>query len=117
MNTRRGLIGGLLSALGLAALPPEETKMKAVAGEALKLHVPERHAQIRVWKLGSLEHKILPSDNAMGKLGEILKNWDGKSDLDLIWGPDISVEVINTHPDDVNYIRIIKAEPEVKLDS
>lgn len=47
---------------------------------------------IRLWKLGSLEHKIIPSQEAIDKLRSIL---DGIGDggFDIIWGPDLELEV------------------------
>lgn len=46
--------------------------------------------KIRVWKLGSLEHKIFPTEEAAKKLADILENATGET-LDIIWGPDIEV--------------------------
>lgn len=49
---------------------------------------------MRVWKLGNLDKGIFPTDAAIKKLGEALKD---EELTDLIWGPDL--EVINV-PDD-----------------
>lgn len=46
-------------------------------------------SQIRIWKLGSFEHKILPSEAAINKLAEALVNNVGGGIIDLIWGPDL----------------------------
>lgn len=54
-------------------------------------------SHIRIWKLGSLEHKIVPNDAVMGRLSEmLLSNLSGGA-LDLIWGPDI--ELLETGTD------------------
>jgi hypothetical protein len=52
---------------------------------------------IRIWRLGSLEHKIVPSDEAIVAFKEALQyahsqNSDGC--VDIIWGPDIDVKVV-----------------------
>ncbi len=48
-------------------------------------------SNVRIWKLGSLEHKIMPTPAAIAKLGAILENGVGQS-IDLIWGPEIEFE-------------------------
>lgn len=48
---------------------------------------------IRLWKLGSLEHNIYPSKKAVKKLREAIEA-DNEGVLDLIWGPDLTVEII-----------------------
>jgi hypothetical protein len=49
---------------------------------------------IRLWKLGNLEHKIVPTKEASEKLASILKGHTGSETMDLIWGPDIEVEIV-----------------------
>jgi hypothetical protein len=54
--------------------------------------------KIIVWKLGSLEHKIFPTEAAILKLKDmLLKLRDDKtSDIkDLIYGPDLTVEEVD----------------------
>lgn len=46
-------------------------------------------SNIRIFKLGSLEHKIAPSKTAAAKLASILQNNVGGGTIDLIWGPDL----------------------------
>ena len=48
-------------------------------------------SNVRIWKLGSLEHKIMPTPAAIAKLGAILENGVGQS-IDLIWGPELEYE-------------------------
>lgn len=48
--------------------------------------------KIRIFKIGSLEHKIIPSPELVERLQEILDEWDGDSDLNLAWGPDITID-------------------------
>ncbi len=48
-------------------------------------------SQIRLWKLGDLENKILPTDAAVEKLANILVNSVGGGIVDLIWGPAIEL--------------------------
>ena len=48
-------------------------------------------SNIRIFKLGSLEHKIAPTAAAAGKLSAILENNVGGGTMDLVWGPDIEL--------------------------
>lgn len=48
-------------------------------------------SNIRIFKLGSLEHKIAPTAAAAGKLSSILQNNVGGGTMDLVWGPDIEL--------------------------
>lgn len=49
--------------------------------------------KVRVWKLGSLEHNIVPRPKAVKKLKKILKKIlkKGSKTSDIIWGPDLEV--------------------------
>lgn len=49
-------------------------------------------SNVRIWKIGSLEHKILPSPAAIAKLSEMLINVGNGNTADLIWGPELSFE-------------------------
>lgn len=48
-------------------------------------------SNIRIFKLGSLEHKIAPTKAATAKLAQILGNNVGGGTMDLIWGPDLEL--------------------------
>jgi hypothetical protein len=48
-------------------------------------------SNIRIFKLGSLEHKIAPTKAATAKLAQILGNNVGGGTVDLVWGPDIEL--------------------------
>lgn len=48
-------------------------------------------SNIRIFKLGSLEHKIAPTAAAASKLSNILSNNVGGGTMDLVWGPDIEL--------------------------
>jgi hypothetical protein len=48
-------------------------------------------SNIRIFKLGSLEHKIAPTSAAASKLSSILQNNVGGGTMDLVWGPDIEL--------------------------
>jgi hypothetical protein len=43
-------------------------------------------SNIRIFKLGSLEHKIAPTKAAAAKLSEILQGNVGGGTMDLVWG-------------------------------
>jgi hypothetical protein len=47
-------------------------------------------SNIRLWTLGNLEHKILPSKNAINKLRDILASNVGGGTMELVWGPELS---------------------------
>jgi hypothetical protein len=51
-------------------------------------------SHIRLWRLGSLEHRIMPTPAAISQLAEILANNVGGGAIDLIWGPDLDVKDI-----------------------
>lgn len=48
-------------------------------------------SNIRIFKLGNLEHRIAPTRAATAKLASILGNNTGGGTMDLIWGPDIEL--------------------------
>lgn len=48
-------------------------------------------SNIRIFKLGSLEHKIAPTAAAASKLSNILQSNVGGGTMDLVWGPDIEL--------------------------
>lgn len=51
-------------------------------------------SHIRIWKLGSLDHKIWPTKEALEHLNNILLSNVGGGVMDLLWGPDL--ELLNT---------------------
>ena len=53
-------------------------------------------SKIRLWKLGSLEHKLFPTELSVAKLAEVLLGAKAGEDgfIDIIWGPDLTVEVV-----------------------
>lgn len=48
-------------------------------------------SNLRIFKLGSLEHKIAPTKAAAAKLSAILSNNVGGGTMDIVWGPDIEM--------------------------
>jgi len=48
-------------------------------------------SNIRIFKLGNLDHKIAPTAAAASKLANILENHVGGGTTDLVWGPDIEL--------------------------
>ena len=53
-------------------------------------------SNIRLWTLGSLDHKILPTKSGINKLRNILASNFGGGTMDLVWGPEISFQESNT---------------------
>ena len=49
-------------------------------------------SSIRIWKLGDIEAKIIPTPEIMLRLAEMLTNNVGGGVMDLVWGPDIKLE-------------------------
>jgi len=60
--------------------------------------------KIRLWKLGSLEHKIIPTQSAIQKLEAMLEDIEGENEADIIWGPDVSVELIIINDNEINTV-------------
>jgi len=46
-------------------------------------------SQIRLWRIGSLEHKIIPKKDVINKLRDIIASNTGGGTMDLIWGPEL----------------------------
>lgn len=53
-------------------------------------------SHIRLWKLGSLEHRILPTEHAINRLADVLTNNVGGGSIDLIWGPELELQETDT---------------------
>lgn len=53
--------------------------------------------RIRLWKLGDLDNKIMPTEAAISKLNEILVAAHGAGVVDLIWNP--AIELVETSTD------------------
>jgi len=53
-------------------------------------------SNIRLWRLGDFEHKILPTKNAIDKLRNILASNVGGGTMDLVWGPELDFKESNT---------------------
>jgi len=66
-------------------------------------------SNIRIFKLGNLEHKIIPTDKAASKLASILESNTNAGTLDLIWGPDI--ELIESKTSVHQFLGMTKYEP------
>jgi len=77
--------------------------------------------KIRLWKLGSLEHKILPTQKRIQEFRDVLKEWTEKDgEYDLVWGPEITVELVEIEDDVKNYIvneegKLELVEPDKEL--
>ena len=53
-------------------------------------------SHIRLWRLGSLEHRILPTESAISRLADMLLNNVGGGSIDLIWGPELDFKETST---------------------
>lgn len=53
-------------------------------------------SNIRLWSLGSFEHNVFPTREAINKVRRILSNRNGGGVIDLVWGPELSFKESNT---------------------
>ena len=53
-------------------------------------------SNIRLWNLGSFEHNVFPTREAINKVRRILSNRNGGGVIDLVWGPELSFTESNT---------------------
>jgi len=53
-------------------------------------------SNIRLWTLGSLDHKILPNRAAINKLRNILASNVGGGTMELVWGPELTYTESNS---------------------
>ena len=53
-------------------------------------------SNIRLWTLGSLDHKVLPNKAAINKLRDILASNVGGGTMELVWGPELSFQESNS---------------------
>ena len=53
-------------------------------------------SSIRLWKLGDLDNKILPTKGAINKLRNILASNVGGGTMDLVWGPELDFKESNS---------------------
>lgn len=53
-------------------------------------------SNIRLWTLGSLDHKILPNKTAINKLRDILASNVGGGTMELVWGPELTFKESNS---------------------
>ena len=53
-------------------------------------------SNIRLWTIGDLDNKILPTKAAINKLRNILSSNVGGGTMDLVWGPEIKFQESNT---------------------
>jgi hypothetical protein len=65
--------------------------------------------KIRVWKIGSLEHKLAPTPTASSTLADMLGANVGGGTIDIVWGPDI--ELLETSSDIQSYLGEEKYRP------
>lgn len=68
--------------------------------------------KIRVWKLGSLEHRITASPSMYQKLHDILQQAKPDSDIELIWNAAIDVQVV----DPADGVDLVAIKDEKQLD-
>ena len=65
--------------------------------------------KIRVWKIGSLEHKLAPTPTASSTLSDMLGANVGGGTIDIVWGPDI--DLLETGSDIQAYLGEEKYKP------
>ena len=70
-------------------------------------------SNLRIIKLGSLEHKIAPTRAAVSKLSDILESNIKAGTIDLIWGPDI--DLIESKTMVHQFLGMTKYEPTLMM--
>jgi len=53
-------------------------------------------SNVRLWRIGDLEHKIIPTKAAINRLRDILASNVGGGTMDLVWGPEIDFKESST---------------------
>lgn len=53
-------------------------------------------SNIRLWTVGDLEHKILPTKGTLDRIRNILASNTGGGTMDLIWGPELKFQESNS---------------------
>ena len=53
-------------------------------------------SNVRLWTIGDLDHKIIPTKAAINKLRDILASNVGGGTMDLVWGPEIDFKESNS---------------------
>lgn len=53
-------------------------------------------SHIRLWRIGNIEAKILPTPEAINRLADMLLNNVGGGAMDLIWGPELEIKETST---------------------
>ena len=53
-------------------------------------------SNIRLWTIGSLDHKILPNKAVINKLRNILASNVGGGTMELVWGPELTYTESNS---------------------
>ena len=53
-------------------------------------------SNVRLWRLGDLDNKIIPTKSAINKLRDILASNVGGGTMDLVWGPEIDFKESNS---------------------
>jgi hypothetical protein len=53
-------------------------------------------SHVRLWRLGSLEHRIFPTEEAIALLSGMLSNNMGGGALDMVWGPELDFKETST---------------------
>jgi hypothetical protein len=68
---------------------------------------------IRLWRLGYIDrnnpcNSVIPSADAIQKLKDLIKCNTSGGILDIIWGPDITLDVY-THPDGTDVVDVVQS--------
>src|SRR5688572_21197853 len=60
--------------------------------------------QIRLWRLGSLEHKLMPTPKAFERLREVLQGINEGEIADIIWDQAIDLSIIDVDHEGVDVV-------------
>ena len=68
-------------------------------------------SNVRIFKLGSLEHEIMPGEELFQLLDDTLQSHTGGGTMDLVWGPDI--EIIESRSEVYKFLGEEKYKPHL----
>jgi hypothetical protein len=66
-------------------------------------------SNVRIFRIGSMEYKVMPTPYAAAKLAEILQSHTGAGTLDIVWGPDL--DMIESKSDIYKFLGEEKYQP------
>lgn len=83
---------------------PDEKCEQICADIYRALDNPAATVPVRVWVLGDVDKRFIPSEAAIAKLVKFIETWDGQGDLDVVWGPCLKMHRVAVTPEDLDVV-------------